>query len=113
MPNDLKLIKTVWIILGVVVVGFFLAVLVSLLLPFTPDGTDAGIQAIKNYEVTKRCSGTITALSSRINFAGRSEGSWYETWRIKNSCGNTHVFRIRFGVSPEAKAFVISLEYRE
>ncbi len=111
-PSDSKLVKMFLTVFSVVVCGFLLVVAIELFRPFTPNGTDAGVQAIENYEATQ-CDGGITVLSSKKVNRGYSEGSWYESWKIKNACDEIHTFLIRFGVSPEARAFVIELDLVE
>jgi len=110
--SERKLVKMFLTIFSVVVCVFLLVIVVELFRPFTPDGTNAGIQAIENYEPTQ-CEGAITVLSSKKVDRGYSEDSWYESWKIKNACGETQTFLIRYGVSPEAKAFVIELNLVE
>jgi hypothetical protein len=104
-----------WAIISGIGFCVLLNAYIYLLRPFTPDGTDAGTQAIENYEATyhAECASSVTILSSRKVNKESSEGSWYESWKIKNACSENHTFLIRFGVSPDAKAFVIEFDLVE
>jgi hypothetical protein len=110
--SESKQLKIFLTIFGMVVCDFLLVIAVELFCPFTPDGTDAGTRAIEKYEATQ-CDGRIIVLSARKVNRKYSEGSWHESWKIKNACDEIHTFLIRFGVSPETKAFVIDFELVE
>ena len=112
LSSDRKLVKLFLMIFGAIACISLTFALFDLVRPFTPDGTEAGTQAIEKYEAS-RCDGGITVLSAQKVNRKYSEGSWYESWKIKNACDEIHTFLIRFGVSPEAKAFVIELELVE
>ena len=114
MPVSRKLRVFLWVIFSVIVCSVLFFAIVEFVHPFTPDGTEAGIAAIEKFEETRAgCDGAVIVISTRRLIKGRSEGSWVEAWKIRNACDETHEFLLRFGISPEGKAFVIKFELNE
>lgn len=114
MPDNRKLKPSFWTIFGVIGFCVLFGAYIYLFRPFSPNGTKTGINAIQNYEAAHEgCDGAIMVVTSRKMIKGRVEGSWYEAWKIRNSCDETHQFLIHFGISPAGNAFVIKLEPKE